>query len=244
VSPTALPLSARLALWLSAWLTGRCSLDDARDAVVAGDAAHDVTGLPGTEGTLPLILALGRLRAAGATGAGLALPVPGDPLGLGGPGSFNAEVVEAREGVVVDGADLGLVPDRVGAGVVWEVYPAVTRRALPDPAEADTLLRQALLRTTGALADLDVARWRPDVANELMALRRSADLAFPADMSPRAVRLASLSTRCRTIVDLALEDDGASITAADADARRAALAPLDHAARRGLVAACSDPWGR
>jgi hypothetical protein len=61
-------------------------------------------------------------------------------------------------------------------------------------------------------------------------------------MTPRAVRLASLSIRCRTIVDLALGDDGASTTAAEAEARRQALTPLEHAARRGLVAACTYPW--
>jgi hypothetical protein len=48
-----------------------------------------------------------------------------------------------------------------------------------------------------------------------------------------------MAMRCRTIVDLALDDDGGAVSATEADARRAALAPLDHAARRGLVAACS-----
>ena len=95
------------------------------------------------------------------------------------------------------------------------------------------------------LADLDVARWRPEVADELMALRAGRRLRVPARRwRPRAVRLAALATRCRTIVDLALEDDGGSVTAAEADARRQALGPLDHAARRGLVAACSFPWDR
>jgi hypothetical protein len=239
-----LPLSARFALWFSAWLEGTASLDDARDAIVADDAAHDVTGLPGEASTQPLIVALGRLRNQGATGAGVSLPVPGDPLGLAGPGAFNAEVLDAGEGVVVEGASLGLVPHRAGAGVVWACHPAEPRRQLPDPSEAESSLRQALLRTTETLADLDVARWRPEVADELMALRRAADFAFPDAMSPRAVRLASLATRCRSIVELALEDDGASITAREADERRQALAPLDHAARRGLVAACAYPWER
>jgi hypothetical protein len=203
-----------------------------------------VTGLPGTRQAQPLIVALGLLGNARASGAGLALPVPGDPLGLAGPGPFNVEVVEAGEGVVLDGAELGLVPHRAGAGVVWSCHHAVASRQLPDPSEADTSLRHALLRTTNALAELDVARWRPEVADELMALRRSADFSFPDAMASRAVRLASLATRCRTIVDLALEDDGGSVTAGEADARRRALAPLDHAARRGLVAACTFPWDR
>jgi hypothetical protein len=237
-------VSARFALWFSAWVTGRCSLDDARDGIVGDDAAHDVVGLAGSARSTPLIVALGLLRRARAAGAGLALPVPGDPLGLAGPGPFNAEVLEAAEGVVLEGADLGLVPHRSGAGVVWETHPAVSRRQLPDPSEADASLRAALLRTTDTLADLDVARWRPELADELMALRRNVDLVLPTAMAPRAVRLASLGSRCRTIVELALADDGGSVTAAEVDARRAALVPLDSAARRALVAACTYPWDR
>jgi hypothetical protein len=239
---SSLPVSARFALWFSAFAAGRASLDEARDRVVEDDAAHDVLGLPDQDGPVPLIVALGLLRVEGATAAGLALPAPGDPLGLAGPPAFNSEVLETGEGVVLTGTDLGLVPDRVGAGVQWRAMPASSHRQLPDPAEADTALRSTLLGTTETLVDLDVARWRPEVADELMALRRMTTLALPDGMAPRAVRLAELSTRCRVIVELALEDDGRSVTAAEADTRREALVPLDHAARRGLVAACSFPW--
>ena len=38
------PVSARFALWFSAWLAGAASLDDTRDAIVGDDAAHDVVG--------------------------------------------------------------------------------------------------------------------------------------------------------------------------------------------------------
>jgi hypothetical protein len=239
-----LPTSARFALWFSAWTAGAVSLDDARDAIVGDDTAHDVIGLPDQSEAVPLILALGLLRAEGGREAGLALPAPGDPLGLAGPADFNAEVVDAGQGVVVIGAGLGLVPHQVGAGVQWQCHRAVTERQVPDPAEADTLLRGALLDSAQRLVELDVARWRPEVADELMALRRHVDLVFPDGMAPRAVRLAGLAARCRTIVELALEDDGASITAAEADSRKEALRPLDHAARRGLVAACAFPRDR
>ena len=239
MSSSPLPLSARFAVWFADWVEGGSSLDDARDAIVAGDAAHDVAGVPGSPGSLPLILALGLLRARGATGAGVALPVPGDPVGLGGPPGFNLEVLDAGEGVVLEGADLGLVPHRAGAGVVWACHAAVGRRAVPDLAEADQSLRRQLLDAGRALAALDVARWRPEVADELMALRRDADLDVPASMPPRAVRLAALASRCRAIVELALVDEGGAVTAAEADARREALLPLDRAARHGLVAACS-----
>lgn len=241
---TGLPPSARFALWFTAWTTGSASLDEARDAIVGRDAAHDVADLPDHAAPVPLILALGLLRAEGATGAGLALPVPGDPLGLAGPGDFNGEALEAGEAVVCEGIDLGLVPRRTGAGVVWTCHPAAPRRAVPDPAEAGTALRQALVHSTNALADLEVARWRPEVAEELMALRRDVVLPLPPGLPPGAVRVAALATRCRRVVDLALEDDGGSLTTREADARREALRPLDHAARRGLVAACSPTPGR
>ena len=241
---TPIPQSAVLAIWFSAWATGRASLDAARDAVVGEDTAHHVAGIPGEEEPVPLILALGRLRAAGGTEAGLALPVPGDPLGLAGPPPFNTAALEAAEGVVLGGCDLGLVPHRAGPGVVWTCHDATSRRQVPDPHEADTLLRQAVLDAANTLAALDVARWRPEVADELMALRRQLDLGLPAATGQRAVRLASLSVRCRTIVDLALEDEGGAVSAYEADRRRDALSPLDHAARRGLVAACAHPWER
>jgi hypothetical protein len=57
------------------------------------------------------------------------------------------------------------------------------------------------------------------------------------------VDLAARALQARAIVDLALEDDGGAVSAAEAQARRAALQPLGAAARRGLVAACSpEVW--
>lgn len=236
--------SVRLALWFSAWCDGLVSLDETRDRIIDIDTAHDVVGLPGQDESVPLILALGALRAERASGAGLALPQPGDPLGLAGPPQFNAEALDVGEAAVLRGVDLGLVPVRAGAGVVWRCLPAYERRQVPDLAEADTGLRATLPRVADALAGMDVGRWRPEVADELMALRRTEELDLPAQMSSRAQQRVRLATRCRRIVDLALADDGAAITAAQADERRAALLPLDRAARRALVAACDAPFGR
>jgi hypothetical protein len=236
--------SVRFALWFSAWCAGEASLDETRDAIVCADAAHDVVGLPGADEPVPLILALGALRAERATGAGVALPVAGDPLGLGGPAAFNTEALEVGEAVVLSGTDLGLVPARAGAGVVWRCLPAHQRRQVPDLAEADTGLRAVLPEVADAMAELDVARWRPAVADELMALRRPLVLDVPSSLQPRAQRVLALAVRCRTIVDLALVDDGGAVTASEADRRRAALLPLDRAARRAVVAACAAPQGR
>ena len=243
MSASPLPDSSSFALWFTAWVSGGTSIDDARDGVVGADAAHDVTGLPGSPDAQPLVLALGRLRAQGARGAGIALPVPGDPLGLAGPAPFNVEVLAVGEGVVLDGADLGLVPHRTGAGVVWSCHPAVSLRQLPDPHEADTGLRQELLRTAEALADLDVARWRPEVADELSNLRRTPPLEAPPGVPPRCVELAARALQAAGIVDLALADDGGALSAEPAGKRREALRGLGTAARHALVAACSpEVW--
>lgn len=230
--------SAVLALWVSAWLRGEVSLDDARDAVVGPDAAHDV--VDGAGAFAPFILALGAWRNAGATGVSLALPAPGDPLGLAGPPAFNAEALEAAQAAVVAGAGVGLVPARAGAGVVWRTLPAAPVPQTEGVPEAEHQLRRALSAAADRLVDLDVARWRPEVADELMDLRSPIQLPVPPGTPGRVQALLALAVRCRRIAALALDDDGGSVTAREADQRRQALLPLDAAARRAVVAAC-DP---
>jgi hypothetical protein len=237
-----LPDSGRLAWWLTAWLRGRESPDTLLAAVRGDDAAHDVTGLPGSDDAMPLALALGPIRALGATAAGLALPSEGDPVGLGGPAGFNREAIEYGEAVVLVGAELGLVPVRAGRGVVWRCLPA-QRRQLADVGEADRGLRRALLETADALADLDVARWRPEVADELINLRRPGREVAPDGTPPICVDLAARGSQALRIVELALVDEGAAITSYEIELRRGALRPLAAAGRRALVAACSpEVW--
>jgi len=235
-----MPVSARLAWWATAWLRGLAVTDLVVDAVLADDATHVVAGLAGVGGSVGLARALGELRAARATGAGLALPAPGDPVGLGGPASFNAAALTVGEAVVSGG--IGLVPLRVGAAVEWTAYDAAAR-PLADVGEADRGLRRALTDAATMLADLDVARWRPEAADALMNLHRPPRLQ-PAPGTPdRCVDLAARALQAGAIVDLALEDDGGAVSAAEADVRRAALQPLAAAARRALVAACSpEVW--
>jgi hypothetical protein len=237
-----LPVSVVLAWWGTAWLRGDAVPDLVLDAVIGDDATHAVAGLPGEDGTVTLLGALAALRRAGATAFGCALPAPGDPVGLGGPPSFNAAALDVGEAVVVGGCELGLVPTRVGAAVVWEASPAA-RRPLPDVGEADRELRRALLESADALAALDVARWRPDVADELIDLRRPQPVAAAPGVPARCLDLAARGLQALTIVELALADDGGAVTATEAEQRRAALQPLDRAGRRALVAAGSpEVW--
>jgi hypothetical protein len=212
------------------------------DAVLADDATHAVAGLPGADGTETLVGALARLRALGAPGFGAAFPAEGDPVGLGGPPAFNADALDVGEAVVVSGVEVGLVPHRTGAATVWTAHPA-QRRQLPDVGEADRELRAALLASAEALAALDVARWRPEVADQLMNLRHRPALSAPGGVPARCIDLAGRGLQATGIVELALEDDGAAISAYEIEQRRAALVPLDRAGRRALVAACSpEAW--
>ncbi|HEX5427742.1 MAG TPA: hypothetical protein VFX00_05420 [Pedococcus sp.] len=238
--PPTLPVSARLAWWGTAWLRGRVVTDLVLDAVLGGDATHVVAGLPDIEGGVPLARALAELRIRGAETCGLALPEPGDPVGIGGPRELSTAALEAGEAVIAGG--IGLVPRRVGSAVEWSAY-AASPRQLADVGETDRALRLALQESAVALADLDVARWRPEAADALMDLHRPPRLEPPPGTPQRCAELAARALQAQAIVDLALEDDGGALSAAEIAARRAALHPLGAAARRGLVAACSpEVW--
>ncbi len=221
MSDSLLPRSALLAWWGTAWLRG--------DA----DSAAVLAVVPGA-GVLELLTAA---RRDGATLIGTALPVEGDPLGLGGPSGFTRAALDRGEAAVADHGT-GWVP--VGQG--WEPH-AARRRSVPDVGEADRALRQALLGAADRLAALEVARWRPEVADALMNLRRPAALTAPSGVPARCLDLASRGLQAEGIVEMALVDDGAAVGVTDMNARRDVLLDLERAARRAIVAACSpEVW--
>lgn len=236
-----LPDAVGCALWIDAWLVGGVSLDDARDAIAGPDVVHLVTGLPGQDGAEPLILGLGRLRGLGARRARVAVPAPGDPVGLAGPPAFNGLATDHGGAVLVTGTAWGLVPVVVGSSLTWTALPARTDGPLLDPGEADRGLRSALTTSATALAELEVARWSPDAADALMALRRTPDVSWPPQVGPRAARTLELAMRCLLVCDLALVDAGGARTAGEAMQRRQALEELGAAARRGVVASVAAP---
>lgn len=245
-----LPAAARLAWWGTSWLRGHVVADLVIDAVLGEEVTHAVTGLDdlglgGDGSTETLLGGLARLRAEGVLSFGAAFPVEGDPVGLGGSAPFNAAALEAGQAVVAllgDGQAIGLVPQRVGPTVTWVAHRAA-RRQLSDVGEADRALRSGLLRSADALAALDVARWRPEVADRLTDLRQRAPVQAPPGVPPRCVELAGRALHALEVVDLALEDDGGAVTLHEIIRRESAIQPLAATARRALVAACSpEVW--
>jgi hypothetical protein len=252
--------SIRLVTWGNAWLEGTVGLDDLLDGVRGDDVAHTVAlpareyppTQPGFAGdtrqasaleALPVPLALAELRRRGTSRLRLALPAPGDPLGLSGPPTTTEAILAVGEAVLAEGAGLALLPAVIGAGVQWSVLPAIPPAAVIGRGEAERALGEGLLAAARELAGLDVARANPDLARVLAtesAALRGDEL--PPTVGNRGAGLIARAARLRTVLQIALADDGGSRTSAEARARRSVLAPLDPLVRRALVAACEpDP---
>ncbi len=253
---TSPPRSALLASWGTAWLAGEANLPQLLERVCAADDEHRVEGLDPRGARLPLDRAVARLRAAGTTRLRVVLPAPGDLVGLPGPGPFTSAAVEASEGVLAlrdDGTGQGLVPrvaahsspfDGTVTSVTWTAHPV--HAAGPDPGpflhDAEHDLRRGLLEVTSVLRQLDVARWRPEVAEALQDLRAQArrgidDDELPGGYPPRARDLLVRARQLGAVVQLALEDSGGAVDSREAVERERALRGLASLVRRARVAA-------
>jgi hypothetical protein len=254
VAQPPLHASGALVAWGNAWLTGHVGLDEAVDAMERAAGPGVVSGIPDVLEEVPLRRGLGDLRMAGLTELRLALPVPGDPLGLSGPAELNTAAIEARGAALVDlaGQPAGLVPteDRRGSsyvGVRWLVFEALPGQPdVPSLPEADHQLSLALREATNALLTVDDVSGRPpavrpEILDALATLRTSHHNEPTGGLAPgyppRAHRVAALAGRLAVVVDLARGLDGHNLNAEQIRRRAEALNTLDRAVRRARVAA-------
>ncbi len=229
---SSLPVSAVLATWLDAACTGQVRPEEFADVVRGDDPRHLVSGLPERE-----VLELHELPEVVAGRVSLALPAPGDMVGLGGPASFNVAATDAGEAVVA--GSFGLVPEVDARTVVWRAYPA-DRVPWVDERETAADLKVALADVTRRLVDLDVAAWQPDIPDLLLNLRHRPPLPLPPGYDARRVETAERAVLCLDIIELARSGDGGAVTAYEMEHRRRALDDLERATRRALVGACSS----
>ncbi len=238
-----------LAAWGGAAVAGRVSLDDAACRASRDGEIHRVVGVPGEDREVTLPMALGRLRALGVHELHLALPAPGDPAGLPGPPAFNTAALEAGEAVLCGPSPAyGLVPTRTplgssGTAVRWQAQgiAAAPAPGTPSLAEAERMLQETMRQVTAELVRLDVARWRPEVADALRSLRDGGhdDTVLAPGAPARAVRVLATARRLAAIAALAGADAGAAVSAREITLRGGALAELSRASRRAMAAACN-----
>lgn len=269
--PSATDTAAVLVAWSNAWLTGHIGLDEAVDAIERTTGPHVVittAGMPGLAGPAasaspaapadhetPLRQALAGLRTRGLTSLRLALPVPGDPLGLSGPPVFNTAAIEAGQAALATLPErtIGLVPrdDLRGSsyrGIRWHTHEARHSFAdVPSLPEADRRLTMAVREAADALMTIDdVSGPRPEIAQALGALRESAEVSGANGLAPgyaaRAHRVNALAGRLTAVLELARGLETGMLTAEQMRRRSEALGHLDHAVRRARVAACNSAF--
>lgn len=234
--------AGRFAVWSTAWLSGRASFDEALDAV-SGGTAHRVSGLPGSAGAVPLGEGLTALRGLGERRVRLVLPAPGDVRGLPAVPGLAPLALEAGQAAVGD--RVALVPEPLGPEVVqWTAFGLEGVAPPPPPVEgtlraASGALDLAITDSARTLAELDLARWHPEVPALLAGMARprpAADL--PADIDPLAASMLGRALRLAAVLDLATADaPGAAVNHAQAARRDAALRPLAGAVREAVAAA-------
>ena len=239
-----LPRSVLLALWLQGG-----SARGAEPNITGDDEPHDVVG--GRYQDLDeLVEDLGERYLDVAA----VLPAPGDPFvgPLDAPAAGECVLVHHND----EHWDLAIVPEvhrfgswlEPGATVVWHTHEIADWRtellgSIGSLEDAERDLREGLLLATQALVQLDVARWRPEAAERIAAVRDgtlSPDR-LPAEFRawPQRVRVMTQAARLRAIVALATEDEGGAVNLWQSDQRSTALRQVDHLARRAMSAASS-----
>lgn len=243
-------------VWSSAWLNGRAASDDVLDALLPWGELQEVAGaedavaseldLPVNGGVpVPPAHLLGVLRKRGVTRAQLVLAAAGDTRGLGGGGPFTTAALSAGEAVLLPEIGVGLVPHVPAEQVLRWTAHRITHTDTGEYiglGDAEHALLEQMRTSTGTLAELDVARERPDAHQVLRAkLKATPRLDWPTGMPGRALRVLQRADEVAAIVALADDDDPGGALSASAAVRRAeALRPLATSVRDARRAAISE----
>ncbi len=233
--------SVRMTSHLNVLTHGQLSAEVAAHAITAADTAHHVVdpdellGLDSLH-ALPLAAALPALVAREREGWLLSLPTPGSLHGLRGPRALNEAALERGEAVVGLSGGVALVPYEVGPAVQWRVLPAERPFPPSGPYEAERELSQTVLVAADALTALDVPGGRRPAATHTA---QDPAVQLAPGYSQRSYVAADRAARLLEACEVALADDGGSISSFEADARRVQLASLRNAARAALCAAVS-----
>lgn len=225
MSSLSAPVSVLLALW--------APLPSSWGAVVAGAGPRLVRDQR-TGALVPLGAWLDAVRPLRRCAA--LLPVPGDGLPGGVPAGDRGQAVLLEGAADPAGTAVVLVPQEDG-----EAWRADVLEAVVPPLDAVQLRREVHLATEEAIAaltGLDLARERPELADELTDLVTAVvDPRLLPPMPSRRRDLLERSLRLAGLCERALEDDGAAASAAQAARRADVLRPLLAVARRGVCAA-------
>lgn len=245
--------AALLAAWGTAYLQRAVSIDVAVVEIERADEPHLVVSDP-LATPEELAEALDGLLARGVAGLRLALPAPGDLLGLSGPPAVNQAALAAGEAAIgVPGAGVSLdslpafVPDVTAFGspgdqghcVTWREMPSSAATPdVPTLAQADRDLREAVRDATDLLTRLGVSSWAAEGRETAGRLRSGRPRPLlPEVAGARAEAVAQRALQVLAITEAARADDSGAVTAFAVQSRRAALAPLDRVGRRALLAA-------
>ena len=238
--------AGRFAVWATAWLSGRASYDDALDAL-AGDTAHRVTGLPGTDEAVPLGWALTALRGPGRA------PVPAGaararrrPRRCRRCPAWLALAARRRSGRRRRAAGAGAGGAGPRGRSQWTAFaldgapPVAPAGRGVRCARSPDALDLAVGDAARTLAALDVARWNPEVPALLAGLGEGGAGArrCPTTTTRSRVSVLGRAQRLAAVLDLAMADaPGAAVNHAQAARRDDALRPLARAVREATVAA-------
>lgn len=220
---------------LALWAT--CPSSRGLDVLQGPDGAHDVRLPSGT--SLPLAELLPGLRPLRRAVA--LLPSPAAPV------VASPTAMAAGQAVLLSSSNesLLLVPCPVGTSTTWLVEELVAPVPQLSAGQARRQVQAALNEAVDALVALDLARERPELADRLNDVVTAVlpPALVPPGLGARDRDLLERSLRLSALCELALQDDGAASTAAQASSRAQVLRPLLDTARQGVMAA-TDWWAR